>query len=118
MSLNSSVLIGKAVIMVALSDFPSGEWNKRRCVYVISLPNKGPIYRAADLRVIERDTDEEMLIDGMRALLSFLSACGEAQSYPGSENADLFPPVIAQWAAENSDEIIVAAMDDIPAENY
>lgn len=44
------------------------------------------------------------------SLLSFLSACGEALRYQEStgresENADLFPAPVAQWARAHSDEL-------------
>ena len=50
------------------------------------------------------------LESGMESLLSFLSACGEAVAYSRrtgreSENADLFPPHVAQWCYQNSDEL-------------
>lgn len=46
------------------------------------------------------------LKQGMESLLSFLAACGESNR-PGrkGENADLFPPHIAEWCYENQDEI-------------
>lgn len=39
--------------------------------------------------------------------LSFMSACGESLRYYGEdgENASIFPPNVAQWCAENLDEI-------------
>lgn len=50
---------------------------------------------------------------GMQALLSFLSACAEARD-EDSENWDLFPEVVREWAKEN-DTAIVSAMVEIEA---
>lgn len=49
------------------------------------------------------------LQSGLESLLSFLGACGE--SYPDGENAELFPPAVAAWAAQNSDELSLASME-------
>lgn len=43
-------------------------------------------------------------------LLAFLRACADGRSYAArtgrdSENSDLFPKAVGQWAEENSDEI-------------
>jgi hypothetical protein len=56
------------------------------------------------------------LREGLESLLSFLSACGESVNYgtrtgsPG-ENADLFPPAVAEWAAQNTDELSTLATE-------
>lgn len=42
-------------------------------------------------------------------LLSFLTAC--AESYPDGENADMFPPEVAEWAAQHSDELTMLALE-------
>lgn len=46
-------------------------------------------------------------VEIFEAYLSFMSACGESLKYYGDdgENANLFPPNVAQWCAENLDEI-------------
>lgn len=41
--------------------------------------------------------------EGMASLLSFLSAC--------VDDADLFPPDVAAWAAQNSDELSLLAIE-------
>jgi hypothetical protein len=56
------------------------------------------------------------LREGLESLLSFLSACGESVNHAtrtgrAGENADLFPPAIAEWAAQHSDEIAIAALE-------
>ena len=42
---------------------------------------------------------------GLEDLLCFLGAFAEAQGYPDSENRDMFPEGLAEWAQQNSDEI-------------
>ena len=61
------------------------------------------------------------LESGMESLLSFLSACGEAVAYSQrtgreSENADLFPPHVAQWCYQNSDELSLLQFEISEAE--
>lgn len=56
------------------------------------------------------------LRQGLESLLSFLSACGESVSYAArtgrsGENADLFPPAVAEWCAANDGELSMAAME-------
>ncbi len=56
------------------------------------------------------------LREGMLSLLSFLGAAGEALAYSDhhggpSENADLFPRHVSEWAAFNSDEISMAQLE-------
>jgi len=54
--------------------------------------------------------------EGMESLLTFLSACGEALNYSDrsgheSENADLFPRDVAEWAQANTDELSMLACE-------
>jgi len=42
-------------------------------------------------------------VEIFESFLGFMFAC--AESYPDGENADLFPPHIAQWCSENQDEL-------------
>lgn len=56
------------------------------------------------------------LQSGFASLLSFLGACAESYSYRQrtgrqGENEDLFPPAAAEWAAQNSDEIDMLALE-------
>lgn len=56
------------------------------------------------------------LQQGMVSLLSFLAACGESYGYKlrtgrDGENYDLFPPAIAEWAYQNSDELSTLEID-------
>ena len=75
--------------------------------YFVDLPC-GTECHAADLRsgVGQRPGLQEMFC----TLLSFLGAAGEVVRYVEqtgreSENADLFPTAVGQWAAQNLDEI-------------
>lgn len=45
---------------------------------------------------------------GLESLLFFLSAAAEACNYPDSENKDLFPAQITEWAYNYSNEISYA----------
>ncbi len=52
----------------------------------------------------------ESVQQAFESLLSFLGACAESTAYArrsgsAGENADLFPPNVAEWADQNSDEI-------------
>ena len=53
------------------------------------------------------------LQEAFASLLSFLSACGESWQHSGvdGENSDLFPPEVADWAAQNSDELSMLACE-------
>lgn len=46
---------------------------------------------------------------GLENLLVFLGAFAEAQRYPDSDNRDLFDAGLAEWATQNSDEILILA---------
>jgi hypothetical protein len=52
----------------------------------------------------------------LETLLSFLGACGESVNYRdrtgrGGDNAELFPPSVADWCGQYSDELSAAAFD-------
>jgi len=52
----------------------------------------------------------------LETLLAFLGACGESVNYRdrtgrGGDNAELFPPAVAEWCAANESEISVCAFD-------
>lgn len=51
------------------------------------------------------------LREGMGSLLSFLGAFAEALRHPLSENRDLFPAELADWASEHSDEFSMLALE-------
>lgn len=46
----------------------------------------------------------------LEALLAFMAACGESVNYRdrtgrGGDNAELFPPTVAEWCAQHKEEI-------------
>ena len=48
--------------------------------------------------------------DMLETLLSFMGACGESVNYRartgrGGDNAELFPPAVAEWCAAHGDEL-------------
>ena len=59
------------------------------------------------------------LQEGFASLLSFLGACAESYGYAqrngktleDTENGDLFPPAVAEWAYQNSDEISMLQLE-------
>jgi hypothetical protein len=103
-----------------------------------------PVRRDAEGRVVWRyiieDHDRHVLDDAaclrsgtgddidphkaMATLLGFLTAAAEAYSRsmygPHSENADLFPPDVTEWACRHDDELAAIALElteaDTPAE--
>ena len=83
---------------------------RRKYRYYIDRPDK-PEFTADD---IASGVGGGTLQEGLRSLLSFLGACGSAVNWNeqgggwrDSENSDLFPPEIAEWAAENSDDLSI-----------
>jgi hypothetical protein len=73
---------------------------RARYLYFIDLPNY-----SLEREDLQSGYGGGNLQDGLESLLSFLSAFAEAQSYPNSENQDLFPAELAEWATQNADEI-------------
>lgn len=90
--------------------------------FVLDFPD-GSEYTIEDFNFprcrIAGDTDESVLQDGFRAVLSFLCACAESRSYAerhsrdpmDGENSDLFPEHIGMWAQQHSDEIGLAQLE-------
>ncbi len=77
-----------------------------RCVYRWTIDLPGGEEHAAD--DIESPRDDLQAAFG--SLLAFLGACAEGRSYATStgresENADLFPDAVGEWAQEFSNEI-------------
>ena len=72
--------------------------------------DRGFIYRNRDLRSGCQGGDERQ---GMESLLSFLGAAAESYGYTmrtgrESDNSELFPAFIVEWAYQNADEISMA----------
>lgn len=86
---------------------------RQRWRYYIDLPD-GQEFSDDDLQSGCGSCDGPQEV--MESLLSFLGACAESvqcgtrTGEPG-ENADLFPPAVGAWAAQNSDEIALLQCD-------
>ena len=108
--LMAGVEIDGAFISIGYSKRP-GDDGRTRYRYCIDLPGIG-----IECDDMQSGCQGGNLREGLESLLSFLGACAESIAYaarsdePG-ENADLFPPVIARWAARNSDELSLLARE-------
>jgi hypothetical protein len=121
-----TLTIGDVTITVSGHD---RDWDGRTCYEVsIAFPegysyadnhgetqfiDRGYIYRTNDLRSGCQGGSER---DGMESLLGFLGAAAESYGYTmrtgrKSDNADLFPAFITQWAYQHADEISMAAYE-------
>lgn len=109
------VQIGKAFISIEYA----GRSPDNRTIYryYIDLPNRKS-YIDNDLK---SGCGGGSLHEGLSSLLSFLGACAESVAYQdrtgrASENANLFPDYIGQWAAMNSDELSMLSceLDESP----
>jgi hypothetical protein len=86
-----------------------------RTVFTYTLQGAGINYTASDLKSgCGRGGREDR--DGMESLLSFLGAAAESYRYTmrtgrESENGDLFPKEIMEWAYQNDGEINMAAYE-------
>lgn len=100
-----SVRVGETVIGIDYSKIcPDGRVQYR---YYIDFPD-GTEHVGEDLK---SGVNGGTLKEGMESLLAFLSACGESSNprYGGDgENADLFPPQVAEWCYLNQGEIDMA----------
>lgn len=52
----------------------------------------------------------------LETLLAFMAACGESVNYRdrtgrGGDNAELFPPAVAEWCAANESELSAVGFD-------
>ncbi len=98
-SLLSGVKIGDAYVSIRYAD-RDGRNGRTRYRWEIVLPD-GREFSGDDLQSGCQGGD---LRGGLESLLCFLGAFAEAQRYPGSENVDLFPTELADWAQANADE--------------
>lgn len=105
-----AVKVGEAWISI---DFDGATSDGRaRYRYYIDLPD-GTEHTANDLK---SGCGGGSLQQGMESLLSFLGACGESVRYERhsgrkGDNADCFPPAIAEWAVNNLDEISMLQLE-------
>ena len=102
------VQVGGAFISI---EYARSAGHRQHYRYYLDLPD-GTSHEGDDISSGCRHS----LQSGLESLLSFMSACGDGWSYQErtgreSENADLFPPAIAEWCAANSDELSMLACD-------
>ena len=98
-----AVRVGSAFVSIEFA----GQTSDGRARYCYHIDTPDWEYTGADLK---SGAGGGSLESGMESILYFLSACGEAVAYSQrtgreSENADLFPPHVAQWCYQNSDEL-------------
>ncbi len=86
-----------------------GREGRTRYRWTIDLPN-GVSFSKDDL---QSGCQGGSLQNGFENLLSFLDAAGESYRFRGmaGENWDLFEERVAQWAADNHDEICLARLE-------
>lgn len=108
--LRAAIKIGGATI-----DLEAGERNREgRTEYAYSITlEDGQCHEGNDLA---SGCLGGSVREGFESLLDFLSACGESVGYSQrtgrqSENADLFPAFIGEWAAQYSDELSLARLE-------
>lgn len=106
------VRIGQAFLSI---EYAAPAWDKEfsgwrtRYRYHIDLPD-GFECSSDDLK---SGLGHHGLLQGLGDLLCFLEACGESYGWwlrhgrngERGENQDLFPPQVAEWAYQNSDEL-------------
>jgi len=107
-----AVKIGDTTVSITFSDRPGDERRSRYRYYI----DGGCAYTNDDIPSGVGGGD---LRKGMESLLSFLGATAESVQYATrtgkrvseTENGELFPPWVADWAAQHSDELSLAALE-------
>ncbi len=103
--------IGGAWVAIDYADQP-GRRGRIRWRWFIDLPD-GAEFTGDDL---QSGCQGGSLREGLENLLSFLGAFAEAIQYTDrtgrfTDNGDLFPAGLAEWATENSDELGTAQLE-------
>lgn len=111
--ITSRLLPGVKVGKDTLSIEPTARECAGRIVWrmIIDFADGTESFECTDLSTFRHDRQ-----DALASCLSFLSACGEGYCYQlttgrKSENADLFPPHIAEWAYRNNDELSMLSFE-------
>ncbi len=104
------VRVGDGTISIEYGDVTTD--SRRRYRYYIDLPD-GSTYTNDD---VMSGVGGQSLQSGLQALMSFLGACAESVKYSTrtgceGENNELFPANVGEWAAQNSDEIGMVAIE-------
>ena len=105
----AGVQVGPAYISIEYAG--SDQDGRTRYRYFIDLPDYE--YESTDLASGCQGSD---LQSGLSSLLGFLSAFAESVAYSQrsgceSENADLFPTELADWATQYSDELSILSCE-------
>lgn len=104
------VRIGDSEISIGYSDQP-GLGGRTRYRYYIDTPAA-----SVESDDLQSGCCGGTLRSGLESLLGFLGAFAESVQYESrterkSENADLFPASLAEWAVQNSDELGMLAIE-------
>ncbi len=113
-----TLTIGDGFVGVSIARFGTEE--RVPVTYDVVTPDG--VCTGTDLHVFRQGSDEDTLLSALAALLSFLGAAGDAYSSEmrgqESENSDLFPPVVMEWAYVNVDEIACADLATDGEDNF
>lgn len=91
------VKIGDVIVSIGYADRPG---NNGRIRYTWYIEGTEGNYEGDNIQCPPKST----LQDGLRTLISFLSAFAEDMSYLNKETWNLFPVDLAHWAVENADK--------------
>jgi hypothetical protein len=96
--------IGDMTLTLRLPLFPAerGRWGATMIL-------EGPGIHLTDQTLRSGLSGFRSLVDPFNTYLSYLDAAAEARE--GSDNADLFPPSVMQWARDNASAIAEARME-------
>lgn len=83
---------------------------RRQYSWRITLPN-GRTFKARDIWTGASGMGDRGARNMTATLLGYLDAFAEAQDYEHSENRNLFPKGLREWATQNSDEIGMARFE-------
>jgi hypothetical protein len=103
------VRIGKSFVSIEYGD----ESSDGRQGYVVHIDGDGFEHTFDDLKSGCQGGD---LRNGLASAMGFLGAAGESYGYTmrtghASDNADMFPAHVNEWAYQNSDEISMAEIE-------
>ena len=103
----SSRLLPAVKIGAAYLSIEYGPWKEGRRTYRVYLDT--PTFSYTD-DTLTSGIGGGNLQEGLRSCLAFMGGCGESINYQArtgraGENADLYPSHVAEWCADNDDEI-------------
>lgn len=101
--------LGGATIVVRRRNVVDYE-GRRQYSWRITLPD-GRTFKARDIWTGASGMGDRGARNMTGTLMSYLGAFAEAQDYEHSENRNLFPKGLREWATQNSDEIAMAGLE-------